>query len=153
MEVCDRLKASRLRREYFVREDVELKMKTKTAPASLGLCTALLSGAHVYAEVQSGILEYKGLQANYKLDVDWNLFDNDNAVADTKFVNPKSGYKVAVRLEMWKNNKMQGYKYQEDKEWAQATYSWTGVDVYQSRHSINDTATNKELVVRSLRDD
>lgn len=120
---------------------------------SLGIGLTLLAGANVYAATKTGTLTYKDLEARYKLNVDWNWFDNDNAVAETKFVNPKSGYKVAVRLEMWKNGKMQGYKYQEDKKWAQVTYSWTGVDVYQSRHSINDVSTNKELVVRSLRDD
>ncbi|ASS88271.1 hypothetical protein ABEP13_09005 [Geobacillus stearothermophilus] len=132
---------------------MKLNKNLKTIAMSLGIGLTLLAGANVYAATKTGTLTYKDLEARYKLDVDWNWFDNDNAVAETKFVNPKSGYKVAVRLEMWKNGKMQGYKYQEDKKWAQVTYSWTGVDVYQSRHSINDVSTNKELVVRSLRDD
>ncbi|GAA4721368.1 hypothetical protein [Brevibacillus fulvus] len=116
---------------------------------------ALLTTAHsAYAERQTDTIEYKDLEADVMLDVDWNVFDDDEAEAETDFVNPNGENYVAVRLEMWEDeDEMSDYKYDRDKSLAECRYTWDGAEIFMSRHSIDSSDRSKELVVRTFNDD
>ena len=111
-----------------------------------------------YASTQSTTLNYNGSSATAKLDVDFGwvlLGHSDDADATTTFTtSSNSGRRVAVRLERWDTaSAMSDYKYQSDSWAAECTYSWSNVDNYQSRHSIDNSTNTVEYVVRAFTDE
>ncbi|GED25844.1 hypothetical protein BAG01nite_19460 [Brevibacillus agri] len=129
----------------------ELGKKFLGIAATLALLTAANSA---YAETQTDTLQYKDLRADIKLDVDWNLLDEDKAEAETDFINPNNSNYVAVRLEMWKDDSgVSGSKYDRDKSLAECRYTYAGAEYFKSRHSIDSSDRKKELVVDTFSDD
>ena len=127
-------------------------MKKKLA-VLLMMSTLILGSVSAYAGTKTAYLRADHGDATGSLTCNFKtkLFGSDSATASTKMGRNDGNYRVAVRLEGWDPKNMLGYKYASSSTTASVSLSYSDVDNFRSRHSIDNDNNSAEYEVEVLK--